>query len=48
MRPVPLLELADDPVPSSKSYAYRPLDGYHRFYASIAAGFEFLPASVVR
>lgn len=48
MRPVPLLELADDAVPSSKSYAYRPLDGYHRFYASIAAGFEFLPASVVR
>jgi hypothetical protein len=48
MRPVPLLELAVDEVPSSKSYAYRPLDGYHRFYASIAAGFQFLPASVIR
>jgi hypothetical protein len=48
IRPVPLLALADDAVPSSKCYAFRPLDGYHRFYASIAAGFEFLPASVVR
>jgi hypothetical protein len=48
MRPVPLLELDRDAVPSSRSYAYRPLDGYHRFYASIAAGFQFLPASVIR
>jgi hypothetical protein len=48
MRPVPLLELAVDDVPSGKSYAYRALDGYHRFYASIAAGFRFLPASVIR
>ena len=48
MRPVPLLELPFADVPSNKGYAYRPLDGYHRFYASIAAGFEFLPASVIR
>jgi hypothetical protein len=48
IRPVPLLELERDAVPSSKSYAYRPLDGYHRFYASIAAGFQFLPAAVIR
>lgn len=47
MRPVPLLELVADDT-SSKAYAYRPLDGYHRFYASIAAGYKFLPASVVR
>jgi hypothetical protein len=48
IRPVPLLELADGAVPSNQSYAYRPLDGYHRFYASVAAGFQFLPASVIR
>jgi hypothetical protein len=48
IRPVPLLELVMDDVPSNKSYAYRVLDGYHRFYASIAAGFQFLPASVIR
>jgi hypothetical protein len=48
MRPVPLLELAADDAPSRQAYAYRALDGYHRFYASIAAGFKFLPASVVR
>jgi hypothetical protein len=48
MRPVVLLESVVDDVPSCKSYTYRALDGYHRFYASIAAGFQFLPASVIR
>jgi hypothetical protein len=48
MRPVPLLELPFADLPSHKAYAYRALDGYHRFYASIAAGFEFLPASVIK
>jgi hypothetical protein len=48
MRPVPLLELPIDGVPACQAYGYRALDGYHRFYASIAAGFTFLPASIVR
>ena len=48
MRPVPLLELPVDDVPCGKGYAYRALDGYHRFYASIAVGYQFLPASVIR
>ena len=29
-------------------YSYRIIDGYHRFYASIAAGFEFVPATTRR
>ncbi len=28
-------------------FTYQVDDGFHRFYASVAAGFEFLPASIV-
>jgi hypothetical protein len=31
---------ADDPA---APFAYRVCDGFHRFYASVAAGFEMLP-----
>lgn len=35
------------PVPvqpvSSSPYRYRPIDGYHRFYASVAVGYPKLP-----
>jgi hypothetical protein len=48
IQPVPLLELPPSDLPSRTPYGYRVLDGYHRFYASIAAGFECLPASVIR
>jgi hypothetical protein len=41
MEPVPLLKL-----PAPAPYAYRVRDGYHRFFASIAAGFECLPAVI--
>jgi hypothetical protein len=27
-------------------YRYRTRDGHHRFYASVAAGFEYLPGSI--
>jgi hypothetical protein len=44
--PVPLVQLPDHdhllPVP----YRYFVRDGFHRFYASIIAGFTFLPASI--
>lgn len=44
--PVPLVQLPDPdhllPVP----YRYFVRDGFHRFYASIIAGFTFLPASI--
>jgi hypothetical protein len=46
IEPVPLLQLPPD-LPSRAPYGFRVLDGFHRFYASIAAGFERLPASIV-
>ena len=39
--PVPLLEIRQ-----AGPYRYRVFDGFHRFYASIAAGFECLPGKV--
>lgn len=45
IEPVPLLEFPQHdvwPMP----YQYRVRDGFHRFYASIAAGFECLPAEI--
>jgi hypothetical protein len=45
--PVPLRELPRDEffrIP----YDYQLLDGYHRFHASVAVGFKFLPALVRR
>jgi hypothetical protein len=46
IEPVPLLQLPPD-LPSRAPYGFRVLDGFHRFYASIAAGSERLPASIV-
>ena len=42
IEPVPLLELPIFEF-SPRPYRYRVLNGVHRFYASIAAGFENLP-----
>ena len=45
MPPVPVvaLPLADD---LAGPFAYRVCDGFHRFYASVAAGFEKLPVVI--
>jgi len=43
--PVPLLTLLSSDFPRPP-YRYRVRDGFHRFYASIAAGFECLPAAI--
>jgi hypothetical protein len=45
IEPVPLLEMPASDFPRTP-YRYRVLNGYHRFYASIAAGFECLPAVI--
>jgi hypothetical protein len=43
---VPLVQLpAGDPL-APTPYRYRVRDGVHRFYASIVAGFECLPATI--
>jgi hypothetical protein len=46
IQPVPVVKLppADDPA---GPFAYRVCDGFHRFYASVAAGFELLPVVVL-
>jgi hypothetical protein len=46
IEPVPLLELPTYEF-GPNTYRYRVRDGFHRFYASIVAGFECLPAVVV-
>jgi hypothetical protein len=43
--PVPLLQLPPGDFPAAP-YRYRVRNGFHRFYASIAAGFEQLPAVI--
>jgi hypothetical protein len=45
MPPVPVVALppAGDPA---APFAYRVCDGFHRFYASVAAGFEMLPVVI--
>lgn len=43
---VPLLELPHVSEFTPRPYRYRVRDGYHRYYASVAAGFECLPGSV--
>jgi hypothetical protein len=43
--PVPLCELALEDFPPAP-FRYRLRDGLHRFYASVAAGFECLPAVI--
>jgi hypothetical protein len=45
IEPVPLLKLPQDDV-WRMPYRYRMRDGFHRFYVSIAAGFECLPAVI--
>jgi hypothetical protein len=45
IEPVPLFKLPDTDFPPAP-YAYRVRNGFHRFYASIAAGFECLPAEI--
>lgn len=45
IEPVPLIELPKvEFVPAP--YRYRVLNGFHRFYASVAAGFEYLPTII--
>jgi hypothetical protein len=52
IEPVPLVllpELDDRLVGTPnryRTYSYRVRDGFHRFYASVAAGFEYLPAMI--
>jgi hypothetical protein len=45
IEPVPLLKLLSSDFPAAP-YRYRVRNGFHRFYASIAAGFECLPAQI--
>lgn len=45
IEPVPLLTLPASYFPAAP-YGYRVRDGFHRFYASIAAGFDYLPAVI--
>jgi hypothetical protein len=45
IEPVPLLKLPPGDF-SAAPYRYRVRNGFHRFYASIAAGFECLPAEI--
>jgi hypothetical protein len=46
IQPVPVVALppADDPA---APFAYRVCNGFHRFYASVAAGFEMLPVVIL-
>jgi ParB-like chromosome segregation protein Spo0J len=46
IEPVPMVTLPRSDFLAAP-YRYRICDGYHRFYASIAAGFEQLPAVIV-
>lgn len=47
IEPVSLRELPAGEFLSQAPYGYRVHDGFHRFYASIAAGLECLPGGVV-
>ena len=46
IEPVPLRELPEGDFVNPRPYRYRVRDGYHRFYGSIAAGFESLPGVI--
>ena len=46
IEPVPLLELRIYDV-GPNTYRFRVRDGVHRFYASVAAGFEYLSAVIL-
>jgi len=41
--PVPLKTILTDDELLGPPFRYRVRDGYHRYYASVAVGFEFLP-----
>ncbi len=45
IEPVPLFKLPVTDFPHTP-YRYRVLNEYHRFFASVAAGFEDLPATI--
>jgi hypothetical protein len=45
IEPVPVVELPYADFPQSP-YLYRIYNGFHRFYASVAAGFECLPVVI--
>jgi hypothetical protein len=45
IEPVPLMELPQPEFPKAP-FGYRVKDGFHRFYASVAAGFECLPGKL--
>jgi hypothetical protein len=45
--PVSLLALPEGSFAFPAPYRYRVRDGYHRFYASIAAGFVSLPGTIL-
>jgi hypothetical protein len=42
---VPLLKVSSADEVTRPQFQYRLRDGYHRFYASVAAGFESLPGT---
>jgi hypothetical protein len=46
IEPVPLLQLPVFEF-APNTYRFRVRDGFHRFYASIVAGFERLPAVII-
>ena len=46
IEPVPLVKLSPRSQLVPAPYGYRVRDGFHRFYASVIAGFECLPATV--
>jgi len=46
IEPVPVVTLPCTDFPAAP-YRYRVRDGYHRFYASIVAGFEQLPTVIM-
>ncbi|WP_028229668.1 hypothetical protein [Paraburkholderia ferrariae] len=45
MPPVPVVALPTTDYPAAP-FAYRVCDGFHRFYASVAAAFEMLPVVI--
>jgi hypothetical protein len=47
IEPVPLLTLPAGTFLFPAPYRYRVKDGFHRFYASVAAGFQCLPGAIV-
>jgi len=46
MDPVPVIQLPEPDPLVQLPYRYCVRDGYHRFYASMVAGFECLPTSI--